>query len=326
MKKQETVAGIDIGGTNTAWGITDLSGKIISKSSFKTKSQAGFAGYSAELASTILKEADRLNVALTGVGIGAPNANYYTGNIEKAANLAWKGNLPLRRAMEEKLGVKVTVTNDANAAALGEMLFGAARGMKNFIMLTLGTGVGSGIVTDGKLIYGHTGYAAELGHLIMVPGGRECGCGREGCLETYASAVGIVRTASQLLAEMRAESSLRKHPPVELNSHMIAEAAEKGDPIAIEAFNFTAEMLAVAISNAVAFTSPEAVILSGGLARAGKLLTEPLAKHMKEYIMPVFNDTFKIIPTALPESDAAILGAAALAISETGKNSDSYIA
>lgn len=320
MKKQETVAGIDIGGTNTAWGITDLSGKIISKSTFKTKSQATFAGYTGELAATILKEADRLGVELTGVGIGAPNANYYNGNIELAANLPWKSKLPLRKVMEEKTGVKVTVTNDANAAALGEMLFGAARGMKNFIMLTLGTGVGSGIVTDGKLIYGHTGYAAELGHLIMVAGGRECGCGREGCLETYASAVGIVRTTSQLLAEMRAESSLRNYPPGELNSYMIAESAAKGDPIALEAFNFTAEMLAIAISNAVVFTSPEAIILSGGLARAGKLLTDPLEKHMNEYTMPVFRDTFKIIPTALPESDAAILGAAALAISETGKN------
>jgi glucokinase len=319
MKKAKVFAGIDIGGTNTAWGITDISGKIISKSSFKTRSQNDFSVFSSELSSTILKEVEKLGVELAGVGIGAPNANYYTGNIEQAANLQWEGSLPLRTLMEEKFKTKVTVTNDANAAALGEMLFGSARGMKNFIMLTLGTGVGSGIVCDGKLLYGHTGFAGELGHVIMVAGGRECGCGREGCLETYSSAVGIVRTTSQLLAEMRAESSMRKLPPSELSSRIIAQNAEKGDPVALEAFNFTAEMLAIAITNAVVFSSPEAIILSGGLARAGKLLTVPLEKHINDYIMPVFRGSFRVIPTGLPESDAAILGSAALAISETGK-------
>ena len=319
MEKIKAFAGIDIGGTNTVWGITDLSGKILSKSTFKTKSFPDFKTYSSELASRVLSDAEAAGVALEGAGIGAPNANYFTGNIENAANLTWKGVVKLRDDMTLKLKVPVAVTNDANAAALGEMIFGAAKGMKDFIMLTLGTGVGSGIVTDGKLIYGQTGFAGELGHVIMIAGGRECGCGREGCLETYASATGIVRTTCQLLAEMSAESDLRKLPPTELNSQIIAEAAAKGDKIALEAFNFTAEMLAIAIANSVVYTSPGAIILAGGLAKAGTLLTDPLQRHLEEYTMESFKGTFKVIHSGLALSEAAILGAAALAISESKK-------
>jgi glucokinase len=319
MEKRTAVAGIDIGGTNTVWGITDTEGSILSKGGFKTKGYPTAELFVTELSKLIIGEATRLNVELSAIGIGAPNANYKTGNIEHAPNLAWKGTVPLRILMADRTGLPVAVTNDANAAALGEMLFGSAKGMKNFIMLTLGTGVGSGIVIDGRLVYGHTGFAGELGHLIMIAGGRECGCGREGCLETYASATGLVRTACQLLAEMKAESNMRKLPPLDLNSHLIAENAKKGDPIALEAFNFTAEMLAIAITNSVLFSSPEAIILSGGLARAGKLLADPLQLHINEYIMPVFKDTFKVMTTSLPESDSAVLGAAALAISEITK-------
>ncbi len=319
MEKIKAFAGIDIGGTNTVWGITDLSGKILAKSTFKTKEFPDFGKYSSELASRLLSDVEKTGVSMVGAGIGAPNANYFTGNIEKAANLSWKGVVKLREEMEHKLKVPVAVTNDANAAALGEMLFGEARGMKDFIMLTLGTGVGSGIVTDGKLVYGQTGFAGELGHVIMVAGGRECGCGREGCLETYASATGIVRTTCQLLAEMNGESSLRNLAPTSLTSQIIAEAAAKGDPIALEAFSFTAEMLAIGIANAVVFSSPEAIILAGGLAKAGELLMVPLQKYLDEYTMQSFKGTFRVLHSALPLSEAAILGAAALAISEYKK-------
>lgn len=312
MKEGGFVAGVDIGGTNTVFGLVAANGSIIKRGEFKTASQPVFADYVARIASEISAMSDATGHRLNGVGIGAPNANYFTGTIDSPANLIWKGSLQLREEMHRLTGLKTVVTNDANAAAMGEMIFGAARGMKNFIMLTLGTGVGSGIVVDGRVLYGHTGLAGELGHVIVTENGRKCGCGRYGCLEAYASATGIVRTARELLAEPGCRSSLNRVAGGPLNSWIIANHAREGDGVALKAFDITARYLAIAISNAVLFSSPEAIILAGGLARAGDLLNKPLLKYVDEMILNAFRGSFTISGTALPESDAAVLGAAAL--------------
>ncbi|MBE0674708.1 MAG: ROK family protein [Bacteroidales bacterium] len=316
MVKDVVVAGIDIGGTNTVCGLTDKSGAILAREGFKTNSCSQFPHFVEKVASSVTAMAGRLGVSFAGIGIGAPNANYYTGEINDAANLLWKGTLHLKRDMEAATGVPVTITNDANAAAVGEMIFGAARGMKDFIMLTLGTGVGSGIVANGRVVYGKTGLAGELGHVIMTDNGRSCGCGRKGCLEAYASATGVARTAVEFLARPGVKSSLSEITGSEINSWHVARHAEAGDPVALEVFDFTARMLALAITNAVLFSSPEAIILAGGLAKSGNLLKKPLEKYVEEFIMPNFRNSFKIISTGLPESDAAILGAAALVINQ----------
>jgi glucokinase len=259
------------------------------------------------------------DLKLAGIGIGAPNANYHKGTIELAPNLAWKGIVPLADLIRKKIDVPVVITNDANAAAMGEMIFGGAKNMKDFIVLTLGTGLGSGIVINGEVVYGHTGFAGELGHTIVVPEGRDCGCGRQGCFETYASASGLVRTVLYLLSEMRDESSLRDIPPAELTSKKIAEAAVKDDPIALEALDFTAEKLAFGIINAIGFSSPEAVFLFGGLAQAGELLFVPVREYVEANVQPIFRGTVKILPSGVSESNAAVLGAAALAWNELKK-------
>jgi glucokinase len=214
--------------------------------------------------------------------------------------------------MKKKISVPVVMTNDAKAAAMGEMLFGGARNMKDFIILTLGTGLGSGIVVNGQVVYGHTGFAGELGHTIIVPGGRDCGCGRHGCYETYGSASGLVRTVLYLLSEMREPSSLRDIPPSQLTSKMIAEAAVKKDPVALEALDYTAERLAFGIINAIGFSSPEAVFLFGGLANAGEALFKPVRKYVETGVQPIYKGTVKILPSCVPESNAAVLGSAAL--------------
>jgi len=261
---KDLVAGIDIGGTNTVFGLVDKAGNIIAENSLKTTDYQKIKNFVSALATSINKMIEgKPNMKLAGIGIGAPNANYYKGTIELAPNLAWKGIVPLAKFIREEIDVPVIVTNDANAAAMGEMIFGGAKKMKNFIVLTMGTGHGSGIVINGEVVYGHTGFAGELGHTIVVPGGRDCGCGRQGCYETYASASGLVRTVLYMLSEMREESSLRDIPPSELTAKKIAEAAAKKDPIAVEALDYTAEILAFGIVNAIGFSSPEAVFLFG---------------------------------------------------------------
>ena len=241
---KDVVAGIDIGGTNIIFGLVDKSGNVIAEERLKTAEFPDIKDYISAQHTAINKMVEgNPGHRLIGLGVGAPNANYHKGTIELAPNLAWKGIVPLAEYLKEKVHVPVIVTNDANAAAMGEMIFGGAKGMKDFIVLTLGTGLGSGIVVNGEVVYGHTGFAGELGHTIIVPGGRECGCGRRGCYETYASASGLVRTVLNLLSEMRAESALRDLPPSELTSKKIVEEAEKGDRIALEAINYTAEML-----------------------------------------------------------------------------------
>ncbi|OPZ55881.1 MAG: Glucokinase [Bacteroidetes bacterium ADurb.BinA012] len=256
--------------------------------------------------------AENSGLKLIGIGIGAPNANFNKGTIELAPNLRWKGIIPLVRMTEEATGLRTRITNDANAAALGEMIFGAAKGVKDFIILTLGTGLGSGFVVDGEVVYGHTGFAGELGHMIVVEGGRVCGCGRRGCLETYASATGLVRTALSLLSDRRDDSTLRELRGSEITSRRIAEAAAAGDLIAQKALDQTARMIALGIANSVIFSSPEVIYLFGGLANAGEALFGPVRKYADELVQPVFRGTFRVEPSGLPEVQAAVLGASAL--------------
>lgn len=311
MKK--VVAGVDIGGTNSVYGLVDKDGNIMADGSIITTDFPHIEDFVSTLVAGINNlTKSHPDLDLIGIGIGAPNANYHKGTIELAPNLAWKGIVPLAKIIKEKIDLPVIVTNDANAAAVGEMIFGGAKGMKDFIILTLGTGLGSGIVSNGEVLYGFTGFAGELGHTTVVPGGRVCGCGRKGCYETYASATGLVRTTLHLLSEMRDGSSLRVIAPAELTSKRIAEAAKENDPVALEAMKYTAEMLAAGITNAIVFSSPEAVFLFGGLAQAGDILFEPVRKYVEENVMPIFKGTVKILPSKVPESNAAVLGAAAL--------------
>ncbi|MDR0737509.1 MAG: ROK family protein, partial [Prevotellaceae bacterium] len=261
------------------------------------------------------------NYELIGLGLGAPNANYYTGNIEFAVNLLWTGVLPIAQKLKEHFaGLPVVITNDANAAAIGEMVYGGAKGMADFVVVTLGTGLGSGIVAGGELLYGHDGFAGELGHIIVTPDGRECGCGRKGCLETYASASGIIRTVYKLLADHRGDSELKSISFNELSADMITKAAINRDPIAIEAFAHTGRLLGLALANMITITSPEAIFLFGGLAKAGKYIFDPVKEHMEENLLKFWKGKVKLLPSGLnDETNAAVLGSAALAWKEIKK-------
>ena len=255
---------------------------------------------------------DQINGAeLAGIGIGAANGNYFSGCIENAANLPWKGVVKIVEAFEKQFGVPVFLTNDANAAAIGEMVYGGAKGMTDFIEITLGTGLGSGIVTSGKMLYGHDGFAGECGHVIVERGGRDCGCGRKGCLETYVSATGVVRTATELLAKRNIDSELRSIPNSELTALKVSQAANRGDAIAKEVFEFTGEMLGRALADFVAITSPQAIFLFGGLVKAGEILFEPVRRAMEANMLNIFKNKVQVLPSQLGD-DAAILGSAAL--------------
>lgn len=309
------VVGIDIGGTNTVFGIVDARGNVIASNSIKTGKHANIEDYIAELKTALNKliEAHDAKDKIHGIGVGAPNSNYFTGTIEYATNLPWKGVVPLAKLLTEAFGVPVAVTNDANAAAIGEMTYGAARGMKDFIMITLGTGVGSGIVVNGQLVYGHDGFAGELGHVIVKPSnGRMCGCGRTGCLETYCSATGVARTAREFLEIRTDPSRLRDLPIEEITSKDVYDAAIAGDNLAREIFQYTGEIMGRAFANFVAFSSPEAIILFGGLARAGELLMKPIKESMDRNMLNMFKGKTKLLLSELKESDAAVLGASAL--------------
>lgn len=309
------VVGIDIGGTNTVFGIVDARGVVIASSSIKTLKHSDVNAYLDEL----YNEVTRLLVAndavdkVHGIGIGAPNANYYTGMIEKLVNIPWPTPLPLAQMVSDKFGIPVAITNDANAAAIGEMTYGAARGLKNFIMITLGTGVGSGIVINGQLVYGHDGFAGELGHVIMKRNnGRLCGCGRTGCLETYCSASGVARTAREFLELRNDESTLRSLPVEEITSKDVYDAAVNGDKLAQEIFEYTGNILGEAFADFTTFSSPEAIILFGGLAKSGDLLLRPIRESMERNMMPQFKGKVKLLLSELKEADAAVLGASAL--------------
>lgn len=247
-----------------------------------------------------------------GMGVGAPNGNYYKGTIEFAPNLPWKGVIPLAAMFEDKLGIPTALTNDANAAAIGEMTYGAARGLRDFIMITLGTGVGSGIVVNGQLVYGHDGFAGELGHVVVERDGRICGCGRKGCLETYCSATGVARTAREFLVARSEPSLLREIPAEEIVSKDVYDAAIKGDKLALEIFEYTGTILGRALADFIAFSSPEAIILFGGLAKSGDLIMKPIQKAMDENVLKIYAGKTKLLLSQLKDADAAVLGASAL--------------
>lgn len=306
--------GIDIGGTNTVFGIVDKRGQIINQGSIKTAIHKEINDYVDALSEGLLVIIDQVGGInnIKGIGVGAPNGNYFTGCIEFAPNLPWKGVLPLAQMLSDKLHVPVELTNDANAAAIGEMTYGAARGMKDFLVITLGTGVGSGIVVNGQLVYGHDGFAGELGHTIIRRDGRLCGCGLKGCLETYTSATGVARTAREFLESRKDSSLLRKINEEDITSKDVYDAAIQGDELSKEIFEFTGKLLGESFANFVSFSSPEAIILFGGLTKAGKLIFDPVRKHMEENLLPIFRNKIKLLMSELKESDAAVLGASAL--------------
>ena len=309
------VVGIDVGGTNTVFGIVDARGNVLASGSIKTAKHAAIEDYIDELHTELSKliEANDAVDKIAGIGIGAPNANYFTGVIADGVNLPWPTPIPLADLVSNKFGIPVAITNDANAAAIGEMTYGVARGMKDFIMITLGTGVGSGIVVNGQMVYGHDGFADELGHVIMKRNnGRICGCGRTGCLETYASATGVARTAREYLEIRKDESVLRELDPDEITSKDVYDAAMKNDKIALEIFEATGTMLGEAFADFVAFSSPEAIILFGGLAKSGDLIMNPIKRAMDKNMLKVFAGKTKVLFSQLKEADAAVLGASAL--------------
>jgi len=321
MSKLSVALGIDIGGTNTVFGFVDKDGKCVAESSIPTNSSEP----AEKLFERLFPKVDAVyqtiakNYFLVGIGIGAPNANYYSGKVELPPNLNWQ-IVNVLEIVKKYYDIPAAITNDANAAALGEMKFGAAKGLKDFIVITLGTGLGSGIVSNGDLIYGHDGFAGEIGHVIVVENGRQCGCGRKGCLETYASATGIRRTVFELLCNSNDPSQLRSVPFEEVTSKMIFETAEIGDKIALAAFAFTGEILGKALANAVAYTSPKAIILFGGLACAGDLLFKPAQRAMEDNMLNIFKNKVKLIPSALQNGNTAVLGAAALIWNELEKS------
>lgn len=326
MQPKSFSIGIDIGGTNTTVGIVNRRGDILEHIRLLTRDYATPEIFTEAIKKHLTPHIEKYGKDdINGIGIGAPNANYYSGMIELAPNLPWRGTIPLRNLIADAIGLPVVITNDANATAIGEMIYGSARGMKDFIVITLGTGVGSGFVSNGMLIYGHDGFAGELGHVIAVRGGRLCGCGRKGCLETYSSATGIVRTAMEMLESTTIDPN-EKIPEDwlkavyrsggEISSSGIHNAALAGDPMAIEIFDFTGKMLGQTLADAVAITSPEAIIFFGGLAKAGDFILKPTKKYMEENLLAIFKNKIEIVPSGLSERDASILGASALAWGE----------
>ncbi|MDD6198922.1 MAG: ROK family protein [Prevotella sp.] len=311
------VIGLDLGGTNSVFGIVDSRGDIKATTAIKTQGYGdnveAYVDASIEALKIIIDQVGGID-KIKAMGIGAPNGNYYNGTIEFAPNLEWgrNGVVPLAKLFSDKLGIPVALTNDANAAAIGEMTYGVARGMKNFIVITLGTGVGSGIVINGQLVYGCDGFAGELGHVIVKENGRQCGCGRKGCLETYCSATGVARSAREFLANSDEPSLLRELDPEKITSYDVAVAAGKGDKIANEIFEFTGKILGEACADFAAFSSPEAFIFFGGLTKAGDLIMNPIKKAYDETVLNIFKGKAKFLVSGLEGSSAAVLGASAV--------------
>jgi len=316
MSQKETAVGIDIGGTNTVFGLVDRDGNILAEGKLKTTSYSTFDDFVEALWTRIYYAAGRAgeSIKIMGFGIGAPAGNINRGTIEYAAGLPWKGVIPVTEIFNKHIKARIIVTNDANAAAVGEMIYGGAKGMNDFVVITLGTGLGSGIVADGKLIYGHNGFAGEIGHTSVFMGqeGRECGCGKKGCLETYVSATGITRTMMALMAESRNPCSLRSVSVGKLNSKMIYDAARNGDPLALKAFMETGRILGYKLADVVAHTDPEAIFLFGGLSLAGELILEPARKAMEENLLYVYRGKVKLLESQLNNKNAAVLGASSL--------------
>ena len=317
---REVVIGVDIGGTFTKYGIIDRNGNCLIENSIKTNSSNGIEEFLKDATKALKNDLAKFSdIKLKGIGIGAPNGNYYNGTIEFAPNLKWKGIIPLVKLFKKNFDVPIFLTNDANAAAIGEMIYGDAKELRDFIVITLGTGLGSGIVSNGELIYGHDGFAGEIGHTIVRHNGRQCGCGRRGCLETYASASGIKRTVYKLLADSLEDSILRSVCFNELSAEMITEAAKNGDKIALEAFEYTGSILGQTLADSVAYTSPKVIFLFGGLAKAGNLILEPTRRHLENNILNIYKGKVKVLISGMEELNAAIMGAGALAWKELEK-------
>ena len=317
-KLKPYVIGVDLGGTNTVFGIVDAEGKILCEAGIKTgqyQTAVDFVNAGVACVRPLIEQVGGIE-QIQAMGIGAPNANYYTGTIEYAPNLVWAHNgvVPLADMFQKELGVPVKMTNDANAAAMGEMMYGAAKGMKNFIVITLGTGVGSGIVINGQLVYGHDGFAGELGHVTMDRSaqGRPCGCGRTGCLEAYCSATGVARTAREILSTTDRPSLLRNKPAEQIESLDVSLAAAQGDEVANEIFRFTGTMLGQACADFAAFSSPEAFIFFGGLCKAGDLIMNPIKDAYNQHVLPIFKGKAQFLISPLMDKNAAVLGASAL--------------
>lgn len=316
QEEKSLVIGLDLGGTNSVFGIVDRNGEIIATTSIKTQAFQKVEAYVEECVKAVMQIVDQVGgiEKIHAMGIGAPCGNYYKGTIEHAANLVWaKGIVPLADMFAEKLGIPVAITNDANAAAMGEMKYGVAVGMDNFVELTLGTGVGSGIVANGQLIYGCDGFAGELGHMVVEPEGRPCGCGRKGCLETYCSATGVVRTTVAMLEESTEPTSLREIPTAEITSYDVYKAAMAGDAMAQEVFRQTGRRIGIACANISTFLSPEAFIFFGGLAQAGEILFRPIEEAYNEHVLSLYKGKAKFLMSGLDGAKAAILGSSALA-------------
>ena len=310
------VIGLDMGGTNSVFGIVDSRGTIKSQTVISTKAYPDVHDYVKAGVEALKPALDMVGGIenVRAMGIGAPNGNYYHGTIEYAANLIWEGVVPIGKLFEDALGIPCRVTNDANAAAMGEMTYGVARGMKNFIMITLGTGVGSGIVVDGKIVYGSNGFAGELGHFCVdhTPEGRACGCGRKGCLETYCSATGVSRTAREIMEKSNKPSLLRALDPTKITSFDVFQAAEKGDEVALEIFDFTGTILGRSCADYTTFNAPEAFVFFGGLTKAGDYIMNPIRKAYDEHCLNIFKGCAKLLISGLNGSEAAVLGASAL--------------
>jgi glucokinase len=312
---QQLAIGIDIGGTNTKYGLVNHRGEILEKGEIRTDAYSKIDSFIDALYEKLKPLIDSVEnqKEVKGIGIGAPNGNYYKGTIEYAPNLQWKGIIHLTDLIKERFNLPASLTNDANAAAVGEMMYGAARGMRDFIMITLGTGVGSGIVANGQLIYGHDGFAGELGHTIIRHGGRKhWATDLDGSLEAYCSATGISITAKEMLTQSKEDSLLRNYNPEEIDSKLVFDCAIQGDKLAVEVYRFTGQILGEALANFIMFSSPEAIILFGGVIKAGELLLQPTKEHMEKNLLPIFQNKVKLIFSELKEADAAILGASAL--------------
>lgn len=316
QEQKPYVIGLDLGGTNSVFGIVDRRGTIIASTSVKTQEQNDVEVYVDNCCTALKKIIEEVGgiEKIQAMGIGAPDANYYTGIIDNPANLPWKGEIPLAKMFSDRLGIPVALTNDANAAAIGEMAYGAAKGMKNFIMITLGTGVGSGIVVNGQVVYGSDGFAGELGHVIVDKSSeaRSCGCGRKGCLETYCSATGVARTAKMIVSSSERPTLLRNISLDEITSKDVAIAAGQGDEVAKEIFEYTGKILGEACADFAAFSSPEAFIFFGGLTKAGDLLMDPIRKAYDENVLFLYKNKAQMIVSQLDDAGAAVLGASAL--------------
>lgn len=318
---EDVTLGIDIGGTYTKFGFIKRNGEAIFDGSIKTAGYNDIAGYQLALATEIKNSFEGFNkhYKLVGVGIGAPNGNYYKGTIEFAPNLDWKEVVPFIDMFKKHFDLPMALTNDANAAAIGEMIYGSAVGLKDFVVITLGTGLGSGIVVNGEVVYGHDGFAGEVGHVLVYENGRMCGCGNRGCFETYASASGLRRTVFEMLANETTPSTLRDVSFNDMTAKMISDAAKDGDEIAMEAIEYTGRILGMKLADTVAHTSPEAIFLFGGLTNAGHILFKPTRESFEKSLLKVFKNKIRIVPSGLQETNAAVLGASALAWKELEK-------